>query len=80
MLSVERIPQTFESRSSTSGVGRHVDPAETVPPSSVERTPSRLFTTTVTRTEPEPCTKKRKCQSPVAKHIAGDVAVLPLGR
>ena len=63
--------------------GCHVELDEIFPPSRMLRTPSRLFPRTRTWSDEneleELAAKKRMCQSPGAKHIAGVVAELPLG-
>ena len=61
------------------GEGCHVWPAWMVPPSRMPRTPSRLPTTTFTRTLPVPLTNIRILTSPKAKQLAGLRADAPRG-
>jgi hypothetical protein len=75
---------TSLSRSASRGDGCQVVPADTVPPSSTESTPSTLGTITWTRSwprdEPTFFAKKRRCQSADAKHTVALEAELPLGQ
>src|SRR5918996_3193201 len=79
MLSVARRPVTLLSRSETLGEGRHAEPLETLPPSRTLTSPSRLLTTIFTCTVPPPTKKKRRFQSPKAKHIGGPLPAHPFG-